>query len=98
MAYEKMYLKPLNSASRDTLHEIRNTSDNLCQIMQNKPNFRKAEMKLSFYLTRGYENEPHPCTLGKQTQTKPISNVTLLKWVITSYEAPLTWQYLKDKL
>ena len=25
--------------------------------MQNKPNFRKAEMKLSFYLKNGYENQ-----------------------------------------
>jgi len=26
-------------------------------IMQNKPNFQKAEMKLSFYSTGGYENQ-----------------------------------------
>ena len=45
--------------------------------MQNKPNFRKAEMKLSFYSTKNYENKPRLRTLGKQTQSNPISKGTL---------------------
>jgi predicted ATPase len=43
-------------------------------IMQNKPNFRKAKMKLTFYSTKDYENEPRLRTPRKQTQSKPISN------------------------
>jgi hypothetical protein len=41
--------------------------------MQNKPNFRKAKMKLNFYSTRDYENKPRLRTPGKQTQSNPIS-------------------------
>jgi hypothetical protein len=41
--------------------------------MQNKPNFGKAKMKLSFYLTRDYANQPSLPARGKQTQSKPIS-------------------------
>ena len=35
---------------------------------QNKPNFRKAKMKLNFYSTKDYENKPRLQTPGKQTQ------------------------------
>jgi len=33
-----------------------------------KPNFRKAKMKLNFYSTKDYENEPRLRAPGKQTQ------------------------------
>jgi hypothetical protein len=39
--------------------------------MQNKPNSRKAKMKLSFYSAKDYENEPRLRTPGKQTQSNP---------------------------
>jgi len=39
--------------------------------MQNKPNFRKAKMKLNFYSAKGYENEPPLRTPRKQTQSNP---------------------------
>jgi len=32
--------------------------DNLCQIMQNKANFQKAQMNVSIYLHEDYENSP----------------------------------------
>jgi len=35
--------------------------------MQNKPNFRKAKMKLNFYSTKHYENEPRLPAPAKQT-------------------------------
>jgi hypothetical protein len=44
--------------------------------MQNKPNFRKAKMKLSSYLTKDYENKLYLGTPGKQTQSNPISKGT----------------------
>jgi len=37
---------------------------------QNKPNFRKAKMKLNFYSKRNYENVP----LRRRGQNKPNSN------------------------
>jgi hypothetical protein len=40
--------------------------------MQNKPNFQKAKMNLSFYLARDYEQITMNNELEKQTQTKPI--------------------------
>jgi len=40
--------------------------------MQNKPNFRKAKMKLNFYSIKDYENEPRLRAPGKQSQSKPI--------------------------
>jgi len=40
--------------------------------MQNKPNFRKAKMKLNFYSTKDYENKPN-WKLGKnKANTNPI--------------------------
>ena len=44
----------------------------MTSIMQNKANFRKAKMKLNFYSTKDYENEPRLRTPGKQTQSNPI--------------------------
>jgi len=46
----------------------------LTLIMQNKANFKKARMNVTCYLQKDYENEPHLCRSGKQSQTKPISN------------------------
>jgi len=40
-------------------------------FMQNKPNFRKAKMKLNFYSTRDYQNELRLRTRAKQTQSNP---------------------------
>jgi len=40
--------------------------------MQNKPNFRKAKMKLSFYSTKDYENQGRLRAPGIQTQSNPI--------------------------
>jgi len=42
-------------------------------FMQNKPNFRKAKIKLNFYSTKDYENKPRFRAPGKQTQSNPIS-------------------------
>jgi len=39
--------------------------------MQNKPNFRKAKMKLNSYSTKDYENKLTHRTPGKQTQSNP---------------------------
>jgi len=52
--------------------------------MQNKANFRKAKMKLNFYSTKDYENEPRLRAPGKQTQSKPISKAKkmLLRFTI----------------
>ncbi len=59
--------------------------------MQNEPNFGKAQMNVSLYKITDYEEKcgkdlwkNEPKTNPIQSQTKPISNVTLLKWVITS--------------
>jgi len=47
------------------------TSNPADSFMQNKPNFRKAKMKLNFYSTKDYENKPRLSAPGKQTQTNP---------------------------
>jgi len=39
--------------------------------MQNKPNSRKAKMKLNFYSTKDYENKPRLRAPAKQSQNKP---------------------------
>ena len=41
--------------------------------MQNKPNLRKAKMKLNFCSTKDYENQGRLRTPAKQTQSNPIS-------------------------
>jgi len=41
-------------------------------IMQNKANFKKAEINVSSYLLKDCENEPRRCRQAKQSQTKPI--------------------------
>jgi len=43
-------------------------------ILQNKANFKKARISVNCYLQKDCENEPRPCRLGKQSQTKPISD------------------------
>jgi hypothetical protein len=40
--------------------------------MQNKPNSRKAKMKLNHYATKDYERISPPSTMEKQSQTNPI--------------------------
>jgi hypothetical protein len=44
--------------------------------MQNKPNFLKAKMDLSLYLTKHYENKRLFRRGEKQTQSNPISAAT----------------------
>jgi len=58
---------------------------------QSKPICRMLKMNVTTFLTKAYENklnwvlfENEPNTKPIQSQTKPISNATLLKWVITS--------------
>jgi len=51
-----------------TIHPSLNTQYAIRIIVQNKPNFRKAKMKLSLYSTRAYENEPR---LRTQEKTNP---------------------------
>jgi len=47
--------------------------------MQNKPNFRKAEMKLNFYSIRGYENETaFSLRKNKPNQTQPVVSLSNL--------------------
>jgi len=45
-------------------------SDQLYQIMQNKPNFQKSQMNVSIFLQMAYENKSN-WTLG---ENKPNSN------------------------
>jgi len=40
--------------------------------MQNKPNFRKAQMNANSFLTKDYEDKPRLWAPGKQTQSNPI--------------------------
>jgi len=42
--------------------------------MQNKPNFRNAQMSANAFSQKDYENETHLQAPKKQTQSKPISN------------------------
>ena len=57
----------------NTHYSLFATHYSLFTIIQNKPNFRKAKMKLSFYSTRDYENQGRLPAPGKQTQSNPIS-------------------------
>jgi len=59
--------------------------------MQNKANFKKAGINVSYYLQKDCENEPRLCRLGKQSQTKPkerqslddlLINQVLLYWLL----------------
>jgi len=63
--------------------------------MQNKAKVKIGKMNISVAVIKDYDNEQQTTNnerYSKQTQTKPIlrlrsgqvSNVTLLKWVITS--------------
>jgi len=45
----------------------------LTLIMQNKANFKKAEMFVSYYLQKDCENESRLRSPGKQSQSNPIS-------------------------
>jgi len=53
-------------ASRDTRDKRRATIN-----MQNKPNSRKAKMKLTFYIAKDYENIRLHRGFKKQTQSNP---------------------------
>jgi len=46
--------------------------------MQNKPNFQKTKMDLTFYSAKDYENKPCLRTPGKQTQSNPILSAIAL--------------------
>jgi len=54
------------------LYNCRESSTKRCYFMQNKANFKTAELFVNYYLQKDCENEPHLCRTGKQTQTKPI--------------------------
>ena len=76
-------LQAILYAIRDSQYEIRTTNSyvrNYKQNMQNKPNFRKSQMNVSYYITREYEKmDTWPCGKNKanskpiQTQYKPNS-------------------------
>jgi len=55
-------------------------------FMQNKPNFRKAQISTNVFATKVYENENHPQAPKKQTQTKPIS-VSGTPLIVYNYRA-----------
>jgi len=46
-------------------------STNYDSKITNKANFQKVKMKLNFYSTKHYENQPRLRTPGKQTQSNP---------------------------
>ncbi|MHC4460867.1 MAG: hypothetical protein ACYS30_05480 [Planctomycetota bacterium] len=48
-------------------------------FMQNKPNFRKAKMAVSAFITEDYENQGRLPAPGKQTQSNPISKTTKIQ-------------------
>jgi len=56
--------------------------------MQNKANFKKAGINVSYYLQKDCENEPRLCRLGKQSQKNGQSlddlliNQVLLYWLL----------------
>jgi len=57
--------------SRLSIPASETPTDQKRAIMQNKPNLRKAKMKLNSYLAEDYENEPPLRTPAKQTQSNP---------------------------
>jgi hypothetical protein len=57
--------------------EIQSIKNN--KLCKTKPIFRKPKMNLSHYKTKDYERKLPPSTPGKQTQTKPILNLNLVK-------------------
>jgi len=58
--------------------------------MQNKANFKKAEMNVSSIFTKDYENERLRRLREKQSQTKPISKLK------TEYRKQKTEGYLPE--
>ena len=62
------------------LYTCRGISTNRPIFLQNKPNFREAQINLSFFITKDYESKSNP-KLGEnkpnsnpiQTQTNPIA-------------------------
>jgi len=56
----------------DLFYNCRKYSTNQPIFMQNKANFKKARMNVSYYLQKDCENELRLCRQGKQSQTKPI--------------------------
>ena len=62
--------------------------------MQNKPNFRKAKMKLNFYLTKDYENKTNWKVRKNEPNTNPNKpNFCKAKMNVTSI---LTKDYRKN--
>jgi len=77
MAYEKMYLTPLNSASRHTpaLHRLaEGRRDHLCLFMQNKPNLLKRQMNVSQAYRKDYENKWLRKHRKNKANTNPIQS------------------------
>jgi len=64
----------MEKSTPDVLYNRKECSTNRTIFLQNKANFKKAGMNVNYYLQKDCENEPHLCRLGKQSQTKPISD------------------------
>ncbi|MBA7658586.1 hypothetical protein ES703_66545 [subsurface metagenome] len=60
---------------QDTTYDIRYTRYDT--IMQNKPNFRKAQMNVNFYSQKDYENE----TAFGLRENKPKQSQFLYHWL-----------------
>jgi len=53
-------------------------------FMQNEANFRKSQVDVNLYNTTDYEEKSDWTLSENKPNSKPISDVALLKWVITS--------------
>ena len=70
------------------LYSCRESSTNQLLFMQNKPNLLDAQMNVSAVKTKDYENKPRLPAPGKQTQSKPISNVSNPRGFKRTYTCP----------
>jgi len=55
--------------------------------MQNKANLLNAQMNVSSFITKYYENKPRLQTPGKQTQSNPILSADLSGEALAKSEA-----------
>jgi len=70
-----MTINPFMTIYYDNFHllERRKNKPNSNPI---KPNFRKANMNITLFKSKGYRNEPPLRPMAKQTRTNPISSPT----------------------
>jgi hypothetical protein len=66
---------------------VKNQSIKNNKLCETKPISQKPKMNLTHYLTSDYDNNSDIPTLEKQTQTKPILDLILLKWVIKTEQS-----------